>query len=217
MRCPIVACILAGGEGTRLLPLTYSLHCAKPAVRFGGSYRLIDPTLSNCVNSDVLFCCAVLREVLGEDAQRRSTHDFGREILPGMLGRYRVAAFPFAEGSDKAPAYWRDMGTIDAYWEAYMDLVGPRARVQLSQPHWPLRATQAQAPSTTIVAPGGRGAGQGGWVTHTLIAPGGRLQGGRVDRAILSPDVWIEAEAEVQESILFDGVHIGGTGAPRHS
>ena len=51
MLCNIVACILAGGEGTRLLPLT--VHCAKPAVRFGGSYRLIDLTLSNCVNSDI--------------------------------------------------------------------------------------------------------------------------------------------------------------------
>jgi glucose-1-phosphate adenylyltransferase len=67
------------------------------------------------------FRFAVLREGLGEDAQRRSTRDFGREILLGMLGRYQVAAFPFVEGIAKAPAYWRDVGTIDAYWEAHMD------------------------------------------------------------------------------------------------
>ena len=59
----------------------------------------------------------VLREVLGEDAQRRSTHDLGREIFPGMLERSRVAAFPFVEGIAKVPAYWRDVGSIDAYWE----------------------------------------------------------------------------------------------------
>jgi glucose-1-phosphate adenylyltransferase len=353
MLCNIVACILAGGEGTRLFPLT--VHRTKPAVRFGGSYRLIDLTLSNCVNSDIrqilvfpqyqaraledhlrqswsfisqernayvmsipppqvgprryrgtadavyqnlsileridpahvlilgsdhvyqmdyrhllqfhqargadvtvatfpvprhqayqfgivtadalgevtaflekpshenslptgdpavlasmgiyLFRFAVLREVLGEDAQRRSTHDFGREILPGMLGRYRVAAFPFVEGIAKAPAYWRDVGTIDAYWGAHMDLLGPRARFQLSQPQWPLRTTHA--PPTTFGSPGDLGAGQGGGVTNSIIAQGCRLQGGRVERAILSPGVWIEAEAEVQESILFDGVHIG--------
>jgi glucose-1-phosphate adenylyltransferase len=354
MLCNIVACILAGGEGTRLFPLT--VHRTKPAVRFGGSSRLIDLTLSNCVNSDIrqilvfpqhqaraledhlrqgwsflsqerdayvmsippqvgprryrgtadavyqnlsileridpahvlvlgsdhiyqmdyrhllqfhqarradvtvatfpvprhqasqfgmvtadalgevtaflekprhesslptgdpavlasmgiyLFRFSVLREVLGEDAQRRSTHDFGREILPGMLGRYRVAAFPFVEGIAKAPAYWRDVGTIDAYWEAHMDLLGPRARFQMDRPQWPLRSTHAQAPPTLSGSPGDLGAGQGGGVTNSIIAQGCRLQGGRVDRAILSPDVWIEAEAEVQESILFDGVHIG--------
>jgi glucose-1-phosphate adenylyltransferase len=156
-----------------------------------------------------LFRFAVLREVLREDAQRRSTHDFGHEILPGMLGRYRVAAFPFVEGIDKAPAYWRDVGTIDAYWEAHMDLVGPRARFQVSPPHWPLRTTPVHAPPITVVALGDCGTGHAAGVTHSIIAPGGRLLGGRVDRAILSPGVWIEAEAEVQESILCDGVHLG--------
>jgi glucose-1-phosphate adenylyltransferase len=71
-----------------------------------------------------LFRGGVLREVLGEDALRRSTHDFGHDILPSMLGRYRVVVFPFVEGIGKAPAYWRDVGTIDAYWEAHLDLVG---------------------------------------------------------------------------------------------
>jgi glucose-1-phosphate adenylyltransferase len=130
MLCNIVACILAGGEGTRLFPLT--VHRTKP-----------------------------------------------------------------------------DVGTIDAYWEAHMDLLGPRARFQLSQPQWPLRTTHAQSPPTTFGSPGDLGAGQGGGVTNSIIAQECRLQGGRVERAILSPGVWIEAEAEVQESILFDGVHIG--------
>jgi len=87
-----------------------------------------DPTRAFCSMGIYLFRFAVLREVLGEDAQRPSTHDFGREILPAMLGRYRVAAFPFVEGIDQEPAYWRDVGTIDAYWEAHMNLVGPRPR-----------------------------------------------------------------------------------------
>jgi ADP-glucose pyrophosphorylase len=73
-----------------------------------------------------LFRFAVLRAVLGEDAQRRSTHDSGRAILLGMLGRYRVAAFPFVEGIGKAPVYWRDGGTNDTSWETHMALVSPR-------------------------------------------------------------------------------------------
>jgi glucose-1-phosphate adenylyltransferase len=80
-----------------------------------------------------LFHLAVLQEVLGEDAQRQSTHDLGRAILPGMIGRYRVAAFPFVEGIGSPPAYWRDGGTIDAYWEAHIDLLEPQADFQLSQ------------------------------------------------------------------------------------
>jgi glucose-1-phosphate adenylyltransferase len=81
-----------------------------------------------------LFRFAVLWEVLGEDAQRPSTHDLGREILPRMLGRYRVAAFPFVEGIGKAPAYGRDGDTIDTSSEAHMDLVSPQADFQLFQP-----------------------------------------------------------------------------------
>jgi ADP-glucose pyrophosphorylase len=82
-----------------------------------------------------LFRFAVLREVLEADAQRPSTYDWGREILPGMLGRYRVAALPCVAGIGKAPTYWRDGGTIDTYWQAHMDLISPRVRVQLSLPH----------------------------------------------------------------------------------
>jgi ADP-glucose pyrophosphorylase len=90
-----------------------------------------------------LFRFAVLREVLGEDTQRQSTHDLGRAIQPGIIGWYRVAAFPFVEGIGSAPAYWRDGGTIDAYWEAYIDLLEPQADFQLSQSQEPLRTASA--------------------------------------------------------------------------
>jgi glucose-1-phosphate adenylyltransferase len=80
-----------------------------------------------------LFRFAVLREILGEDDQWQSTQGLGRAILPGMLGRYRVAAFPFVEGIGSALAYWREGGTIDAYWEAHIDLLDPQADFQLSQ------------------------------------------------------------------------------------
>jgi glucose-1-phosphate adenylyltransferase len=96
-----------------------------------------------------LFRFAVLRDVLGEDAQRQSTHDLGREILPGMLGRYRVAAFPFVEGMGKAPAYWRGGDTIDTHWESHLELVSPQADFQLSQLRGPLRAEPAPEPAVT--------------------------------------------------------------------
>jgi ADP-glucose pyrophosphorylase len=97
-----------------------------------------------------LFRFAVLREVMGEDAQRQSTHDLSRAILPGMLGRYRVAAFPFVEGIGSAPAYWREGGTIDAYWEAHIDLLDPQADFQLSQSQESLTAASAQGPTVIL-------------------------------------------------------------------
>lgn len=97
-----------------------------------------------------LFRFAVLREVLGEDAKRQSTHDLGRAIRPGIIGWYQVAAFPFVEGIGSAPAYWRDGGTIDAYWEAHIDLLDPQADFQLSQSQEPLRAASAQGPAVIL-------------------------------------------------------------------
>jgi glucose-1-phosphate adenylyltransferase len=90
-----------------------------------------------------LFRFAVSQEVLGEDAQRQSTHDLVRAILPGIIGWYWVAAFPFVEGIGSAPAYWRDGGTIDAYWEAHIDLLDPQADFQWSQSQEPLRVASA--------------------------------------------------------------------------
>lgn len=352
----IVACILAGGEGRRLLPLT--AHRAKPAIRFGASYRLIDFPLSNCVNSCIrkilifsqykslslerylgqgwrfpsaelneylaslppqkeggrcylgtadavyqnlstldriapayvlilasdhvyhmdfrhllqfhldhradatvatfpvkreracqfgivtadrdatitsflekprgltalpgetssvlasmgiyLFTFDALRGVLREDSLRESTHDFGRDILPAMVSRYRVAAFPFSEGVDKEPAYWRDVGTIDAYWEAQMELLGPHPQFRLQHPHWPLHTAPIQGPpGSTLLAPWNLNSGRKWLGTHSLMAQGCTVEGGRVDHSILSPGVWLESDAEVQESILLDGVRIG--------
>ena len=97
-----------------------------------------------------LFRFAVLREVLGEDAQRQSTHDLGRAILPGIIGWYRVAAFPFVEGIGSAPAYWREGGTIDACWEALINLLNPQADFQLSQSQEPLCAASAQGPTVIL-------------------------------------------------------------------
>jgi glucose-1-phosphate adenylyltransferase len=162
-----------------------------------------------------LFTFKVLQEVLGEDAQRGSSHDFGREILPGLLGRYRMVALPFVEAIDGEPAYWRDVGTIDAYWQAHMDLVAPQSPFRLHQPQWPLRTAQAQEPPAVILAPPDPSRGASGGVTNSLIAQGCVLQGGSIQRSILAPGVYIEAGAEVAESILFDGVRIG-SGARVH-
>jgi len=330
----VMACILAGGEGKRLRPLT--AQRAKPAVRFAGSYRLIDFSLSNCINSHLwkilvfpqyqapslehhlrkgwsflsaplgeyvrslppqlqvdphgyrgtadalyqnlatldrldpravlilggdhvyyldyrdllafhqacqadvtvgtfpvpaqhahhfgivtvdprgmvtafvekptavrvpstgdaavlasmgiyVFSFEVLRTVLLEDSHVSATHDFGLDILPGVLGRYRVAAFPFVQQMGAEPAYWRDVGTLDAYWEAHMDLLGPQPRFHLDHRHWPLHPTHTPQSATALLSPGEVRSDGDGRVMQSLMAQGCLLQGGRVVRSVLSP------------------------------
>lgn len=156
-----------------------------------------------------VFQYKVPREVLAKNAHMQPAHDFGGDVLPNMLDRHRLMVFPFVEGVDKGPAYWRDVGTIDAFWEAHMDLLGPPPRFRLHQPNWPLVTAPEQGPPMIILTSSDRVSDREGRITNTLIAQGCLLQGGRIDRAVLSPAVWIEPEADVQKSILFDGVHIG--------
>ncbi len=125
-----------------------------------------------------------------------------------MLGRSRVAAFPFAKGIGGKPAYWRDVGTIDAYWEAHMDLLGPDPRFRLQHPEWPLRTASSQppAPFFPLRCPGSIEKWSG---TPSLISRSCTIEGSRIHRSILSPGVRIDAGAEVEDSILLDDVHIG--------
>ncbi|MGH8055697.1 MAG: glucose-1-phosphate adenylyltransferase, partial [Candidatus Entotheonellia bacterium] len=89
------------------------------------------------------------------------------------------------------------------------DLLGPHPRFRLHQANWPLVTAPEQEPPIMLLTSSDTAPDREGRITHTLIAPGSLLQGGRIDRSVLSPEVWIEPEADVQESILLDGVHIG--------
>jgi glucose-1-phosphate adenylyltransferase len=101
------------------------------------------------------------------------------------------------------------VGTIDAYWQAHMDLVASQAPFRLQQPHWPLRTAQAQEPPAVILAPPDPSSAASGGLINNLIARGCVLQGGCIRRSILAPGVHIDAGAEVAESILFEGVRVG--------
>jgi glucose-1-phosphate adenylyltransferase len=163
-----------------------------------------------------VFTFEVLRGLLQEDARQSSNHDFGRDILPGLLNRYRLVAFPFMEGIGEEPAYWRDVGTVDAYWQAHMDLLGPQPQFCLDQPVWPLHMVPVHQPPTIVRTPL-KLCATGGWVTTSVIAPGCVHLGERIEHSILAPGVCIHAEAEVTESILFDGVRIGQGARIRHA
>ncbi len=119
------------------------------------------------------------------------------------MGAYR---FGGAEGRVTQDGYWRDVGTLDAYYRANMDLLEPIPPLNLYQKDWPIRTYQGQYPSARMVP---SESGDSGSVTNALLAGGDVIVGGRIHHSILSPNVWVEAGAVVEDSILFDQVHVG--------
>ncbi len=136
----------------------------------------------------------------------RRRHDFGRDVVPSMVGRRRVYAFPFEAGNRNASVYWRDVGTLDAYWEAHMDLVGVVPRFDLYDRAWSIQTANRPGPPAKIV----RGEGDTpGAAFDSLVSGGSIISGGTVVRSVLSPGVVVQSGAYVEESVLLDRVHVG--------
>jgi len=155
-----------------------------------------------------LFSARVLLELLMEDAKNESSsHDFGHDVLPKAIERHRVAAYDFVDENRKEMSYWRDVGTIDAYYDANMDLVAVTPYFNLYDQNWPLRSAPTQfPPAKTVFADEGE---RMGIALDSLISHGCIISGGRVTRSILSPGVRINSHATVEDSILFPGVQVG--------
>jgi glucose-1-phosphate adenylyltransferase len=165
-----------------------------------------------------VFETGVLIDELGRDAPADTQHDFGRNILPEMVGRGRaVYAYDFSQnvipGADPSErGYWRDVGTIGAYWQANMDLVQVVPSFDLYNPRWPIRTwTRPLPPAKFVFADPGHGAAHArmGIATDSLVSEGCIISGGRIDRTICSPQVRINSFAHVEESVLLDGVDVG--------
>lgn len=352
--CNVLALILAGGQGTRMQHLTR--RCAKPAVPFGGRFRNIDFTLSNCVNSQIrrvgvltqyqsqsviqhihkgwnLFHSelgeflellpaqtgqgdngyrgtadavyqnlALLRRhspdytlilagdhiytmdyremishhlrrdadmtiactqvpvqeagsfgVMGVDEQWRihsfqekperpaalpgarnqalvsmgiylfntdflcdqllldafdptSGHDFGRDLIPKMIRDYQISAFPFRDRQTGSPSYWRDIGTVESYWQANMDLLGDQPDLDLYDRNWPIRTSQDQLPPAKFIAGTD---GTQGIAIESMVSPGCIIRGAAVQRSLLFPDVEIQEGSRVNASVILPGAVIG--------
>ncbi|HTZ10869.1 MAG TPA: glucose-1-phosphate adenylyltransferase [Candidatus Margulisiibacteriota bacterium] len=158
-----------------------------------------------------VFKHAILEEELQEDAKRRgSTHDFGKDIIPAMLKKgLKVCAYNFVDENKKQARYWRDIGTIDAYYEANMDLVQVDPTFNLYDKEWPIRTLQEQFPPAKTVFAGEEVTGRVGLMLDSLVAGGCIISGGRIQRSILSPNVRINSFSQVYDSILMEGVNVG--------
>lgn len=156
-----------------------------------------------------VFSSRLLQEALINDQQNAgSNHDFGHDILPALLKDHSVQAYKFGseQGRVTPDRYWRDVGTIDAYYQANMDLLKPVPPLNLYQHDWPIRTYQPQSPPARTI-PGSSGTED--VFINSILANGVVISGGNVRHSILFHDIFIDDKATICKSILFDGVHIG--------
>lgn len=155
-----------------------------------------------------VFNTAVLLNALAQDADdRASSHDFGRDVIPKWISKAKVIAYDFHDLNDKTVHYWRDVGTIEAYYEANMDLVAVTPQFNLYDSNWPIRTRLEQHPPAKFVfAQEGR---RMGVAIDSIVAGGCVISGGRVIRSVLSPGVRVNSYSEVESSILMSGTEIG--------
>jgi glucose-1-phosphate adenylyltransferase len=158
-----------------------------------------------------IFNPQLLMEELARDASDpHSEHDFGKNILPNCLNRARVIAYDFIDMNAKAARYWRDVGTLDAYYEANMDLVAVTPEFNLYDRRWPIRTRAMQQPPAKFVfAQEGQ---RMGLATDSIVSSGCIVSGGRVNLSVLSPGVRVNSFCEIERSILLPNVEVG-----RHS
>ena len=150
-----------------------------------------------------------LEEELSFDAKEDSQHDFGKNILPNCLKHGREIFAYLLEGEPDTVPYWRDVGTLDAYYEANMDLVQVTPVFNLYDKDWPIRTYMEQHPPAKFVFAGGEDPNRVGTAMDSLVSGGCVVSGGRVSRSILSPRVRVNSYAQVLDSVLMEGVEIG--------
>jgi glucose-1-phosphate adenylyltransferase len=158
-----------------------------------------------------VFKRSVLEQELDENSKnQKSTHDFGKDIIPQMVKKgAKIFAYNFIDENKKEAKYWRDIGTIDAYYEANMDLVEVEPVFNLYDSEWPIRTHQEQFPPAKTVFSGGEIAGRVGLALDSVISVGCVISGGKIQRSILSPNVRINSYSQVEDSILMEGVKVG--------
>ncbi|MGA8075540.1 MAG: glucose-1-phosphate adenylyltransferase [Candidatus Acidiferrales bacterium] len=170
----------------------------------------IHPGKVNASMGVYIFNTQLLVPILIADAEdTQSSHDFGKDIIPKILGKHRVFAYNFRDENKKETSYWRDVGTIDAYYEANMDLVAVSPVFNLYDKGWPLHTWQQQYPPAKFVF---ADPDRMGIALDSIVAGGSIVSGGRVKGSVLGYDVRVNSYCDVEDSIIFNHVTVG-----RHS
>ncbi len=166
-----------------------------------------EPNLTLASMGIYVFDSDVLVKALEEDAAKpASKHDFGKDIIPALIGHGRTFAYPFYDENKKAAKYWRDIGTLDAYYEAQMDLCQVNPEFNMYDPEWPLRTYMPQAPPAKFVFAEDWRRGE---AEDSLISQGCIVSGSRIYGSILCPNVRVHSFCTIEDSILMPGVRVG--------
>lgn len=169
-----------------------------------------DPDLVLASMGNYIFNASTLVDAVTQDAaDETSAHDLGGSLVPLMVRRGDAAYYDFADNdvpgaSESDRGYWRDVGTLDAYYDAHMDLISPVPAFNLYNKDWPIYTWRPPLPPAKFVVDG-----QPGQASDSLVCAGVIVSGGMVDRSVLAPEVHVEAGAHVEGSILLDGVRVG--------
>ena len=157
-----------------------------------------------------VFTARFLFEQLCRDAtDPNSRHDFGHNIIPAIIDTHRVYAFPFRDENRKNDAYWRDVGTLDAYFDANMELTGIDPLLNMYDENWPIRTYQPNLPPPKFVFGSDGNSDRRGHALDSIICQGTIVSGGEVVRSVVGPQVRVNSYARVEDSILLEGVDIG--------
>jgi glucose-1-phosphate adenylyltransferase len=165
-----------------------------------------DPQQAYASMGNYLFDKDLLIEVLQQDASKPGSHDFGRNIIPRLLNSHHVCAYDFQENfvpglkSYEETGYWRDVGTLDAYWQAHMDLLGEKPICDLRNDQWPILTDSYDGPMASLVRTR---------VDESMVGQGGQILEADIRRSVIGRGVRIDAGAQLEECIVADGVRIG--------
>lgn len=154
-----------------------------------------------------IFSTQFLYDQLIQDADNKeSEHDFGKNIIPGIIAECQVFAFPFRDQQTGNRAYWRDVGTLDAFWEANMELLSVTPELNLYDSDWPILTHQGQLPPAKFVF---NDDGRRGMAVDSMVSGGCVVSGAQLDRALLFSNVKVKSYTQVEESVVLPGVTIG--------
>ncbi len=167
-----------------------------------------DPTMVSASMGIYLFNTQILLDALRADAaDPASSHDFGKDILPKLIQEHKVTAYDFHDLNAKKVRYWRDVGTLDAYYEANLDLVSVIPEFNLYDKAWPIRTNPPMYPPAKFVF--AQEGNRMGVAIDSIIAPGVIISGARVQKSVISPGVRVNSYSAVDDSILLLNAEIG--------
>ncbi|TDF41503.1 glucose-1-phosphate adenylyltransferase [Alteromonadaceae bacterium M269] len=166
-----------------------------------------DPSLTMASMGNYIFNTEFLIEQLLKDAEDpESEHDFGKNIIPSIIENHNIFAHPFRDPKTNKRAYWRDVGTLDAFWEANMELIAVEPELNLYDEDWPILTHQVQLPPAKFVLNENNRCGT---ATESMVSGGCIVSGARLHRTILFSSVHVHSYSYIEDSVVLPGVDVG--------